>query len=89
MRFWHCFDGPLFTLLLRGGFPTQGHGNGRTQATQHWTDESKSSLLVTCTHNAGEEDNACHAGSQGGCTWEQSEQLEAVGGRLCGTKGEK
>lgn len=66
MRFQHSFNGLLFALLLREGFPTQGHGDGRPQNTQHWPDESNVSLLGTGTHSVGKKDNACHVGSQAG-----------------------
>lgn len=46
-----------------------------------WTAVSQPHTLM-----AWEEDRACHAGSHGGCTWEQSEQVEAVGSRLCSIK---
>lgn len=55
MGFQHYLNGLLFTLLLRGGFPTQGHGTG----------ERDSSLLVIHSQSS-EEDNARHTGPQAG-----------------------
>lgn len=52
----------LFTLLVRERFPAKLMGivNGQTHCTQHWTDETDSSLSVTCTHSLGEEYTAQH-----------------------------
>ena len=57
-----------------------------TPHTQPWTDEINSSRFVTHIHSPGEEDPAGHAGPHRGCTWEQSAQSGAVGGRLCSPK---
>lgn len=46
-----------------------------------------SSLLVKLTHRVWEEDTACHAWSQRGCTWKQSEPEGAVGDRLYNRSG--
>lgn len=52
--------------------------------TQHWTDESDSSLLVTYTYSPG--DTTHYAGPNRSYTWEQSEQAEAERDKLCSSK---
>ena len=73
MRFWHRFNGCLFTPLLREVFPSHGHGDGGTQDTQHGMDELNYSLSVPNTRRSGE-GNGRQAGPHRGCAWEQSEQ---------------
>lgn len=72
---------PLFTALLREGFPPQCYGDG----TQHWTDEINNSILVTHTHSRREEDTApCRATRELNLKAEGT--AEAVGGKLCSSR---
>lgn len=75
------FDHPLFTPLLRKGFPPQCYGNG----TQHWTEEINNSILVTHTHSRREEDTApCRATRE--LNLKAGGTAEAVGGKLCSSR---
>lgn len=49
-------------------------GMSKTYNTQHWTDETDSSLLVTYIYSLREEDTSCNTEPQAVCAWEQSEQ---------------
>lgn len=83
MCFWHCFNGRLFTPLLREVFPSYGHGDGGTQDTQHgWM---RSTAVYWSQPLAGQGRGMDVRQDDTGAVWEQSEQ-GPVGGRLCNTK---
>lgn len=63
-----------------------GYG-GQTHNTQQRTDDIDSNLLVTFTHNLGEEGATYHSGFCGDFTQEQNEHAVTVQGRLIGSRG--
>lgn len=86
LLFSHYFDHFLLTPLVVKGLLLCGYGYGYTDNIRHWTDYLDSNLLITYTHSPWK--GTLHIiQATWGCSWEQSEQVDDVGGRLCSIKG--